>query len=177
MPQLTAADAAKAAGLVLQRMPREHAAIVHSMGSGTELQFMYLKVRQPHKAVVLVHNLRNLSCLVANLRVIPMRTATPRLSCCALASSNSVEAPQWHITQRFVVVMCAFSLQGALEVAQGGNAGAKSSASAALAALDRGDAPASSSRCTAALEARIYPTSSTCAGPRHCVPVSELCCS
>ena len=47
MPQLTAADAAQAAGLVLRRMPREHAAIVHAMSPQPELQFKYLKVRQP----------------------------------------------------------------------------------------------------------------------------------
>ena len=46
MPQLTAADAAQAAGLVLRRMPREHAAIVHAMSPQPELQFKYLKVRQ-----------------------------------------------------------------------------------------------------------------------------------
>jgi hypothetical protein len=44
MPQLTAADAAQAAGLVLRRMPREHAAIVHAMSPQPELQFKYLKV-------------------------------------------------------------------------------------------------------------------------------------
>lgn len=44
MPQLTEADAAAAAGLVLRRMPREHAAIVHSMGPQPELQYKYLKV-------------------------------------------------------------------------------------------------------------------------------------
>ena len=46
MPQLTAADAAQAAGLVLRRMPREHAAIVHAMSPQPELQFKYLKVRR-----------------------------------------------------------------------------------------------------------------------------------
>ena len=46
MPQLTAADAAQAAGLVLRRMPREHAAIVHAMTPQPELQFKYLKARQ-----------------------------------------------------------------------------------------------------------------------------------
>lgn len=46
MPQLTAADAAQAAGLILRCMPREHAAIVHAMSSQPELQFKYLKVRQ-----------------------------------------------------------------------------------------------------------------------------------
>lgn len=44
MPRLTAADAAAAAGLVLRRMPREHAAIMHSLSSQPELQFRYLKV-------------------------------------------------------------------------------------------------------------------------------------
>ena len=38
-------------------------------------------------------------------------------------------------------------LQGALEVAKGSDAEVKSSASAALAALDRGEGPTSSSRC------------------------------
>jgi hypothetical protein len=47
MLQLTAADAVKAAGLVLRRMPREHAAIVHSMSPQPELQFKYLKVHHP----------------------------------------------------------------------------------------------------------------------------------
>ena len=51
MVQITATDARAAAGLILRRMPREHAAIVHSMGPQPELQFKYLKVLQSNQSM------------------------------------------------------------------------------------------------------------------------------
>lgn len=44
MPQLTAADARAAAGLVLRLMPTEHSAVVGSLADDPEAQFRYLKV-------------------------------------------------------------------------------------------------------------------------------------